>query len=83
LKGWNLDQSIDPENSQRALDSGLAQPTLAPSHCVEQAYNELNKKENEHINLFISRNCKQETNNYYLKQWLFVLIIRGEHLRFH
>lgn len=67
LKGWNLDQSIDLKTAREALDSGLAQPTLAPSHCVEQAYNELNKKENEHINLFISRNCKQETNNLLFK----------------
>ncbi|MEY7126622.1 RHS repeat-associated core domain-containing protein, partial [Enterobacter cloacae] len=67
LKGWNLDQSIDLKTAREALDSGLAQPTLAPGHCVEQAYNELNKKENEHINLFITRNCKQETNKLLFK----------------
>ncbi|AGR61041.1 core protein [Salmonella bongori N268-08] len=83
LKGWNLDQSIDLKTAREALDNGLAQPTLAPSHCVEQAYTELNKKENEHINLFITRNCKQEKINSYLKQWPFVLIINGEHLHSH
>lgn len=67
LKGWNLDQSIDLKTAREALDNGLAQPTLAPSHCVEQAYAELNKKENEHINLFITRNCKQETNKLLFK----------------
>ncbi len=67
LKGWNLDQSIDLKTAREALDNGLAQPTLAPSHCVEQAYTELNKKENEHINLFITRNCKQETNKLLFK----------------
>ena len=67
LNGWNLDQSIDLKTAREALDKGLAQPTLAPSHCVEQAYAELNKKENEHINLFITRNCKQETNRLLFK----------------
>nr|WP_220132146.1 RHS repeat-associated core domain-containing protein [Citrobacter freundii] len=68
LKRWNLDQSIDLNTARDALDNGLAQSTLAPSHCVEQAYTKLNKKENEHINLFIARNCKQKKTNYYLKQ---------------
>ncbi|WP_282808918.1 RHS repeat-associated core domain-containing protein, partial [Hafnia alvei] len=63
LKGWNLDQPIDIKTAREALDNNLAQPTLASSSCVEQAYKKLNKKENEHVNLFITRNCKQETNN--------------------
>ena len=67
LNGWKLDQSIDLKTAREALGNGLAQPTLAPSHCVEQAYAELNKKENEHINLFITRNCKQETNRILFK----------------
>ena len=67
LKGWNLDQPIDLKTAREALDNSLAQPTLAPSHCVEQAYTELNKKENEHINLFITRNCKQETSKLLFK----------------
>ncbi|WP_424588041.1 RHS repeat-associated core domain-containing protein, partial [Buttiauxella sp.] len=67
LKGWNLDQSIDIKTAREALDNNLAEPTLATSYCVEKAYNELNKKKNEHINLFITRNCKQETNNLLLK----------------
>ena len=58
LKRWNLEQSIDLKTAREALDNGSAQPTLATSHCVEQAYAELNKKENEHFNLFITRNCK-------------------------
>ncbi|MDE5204985.1 hypothetical protein PYX06_05195 [Citrobacter amalonaticus] len=44
LNGWKLDQSIDLKTAREALGNGLAQPTLAPSHCVEQAYAELNKK---------------------------------------
>jgi hypothetical protein len=56
LKGWGLDQSIDLKTAREALDDGLAQPTLALRYCVKQAYDELNKKENEHINLFIARN---------------------------
>ena len=67
LKGWNLDQPIDIKAAREALDNNLAQPTLASSSCVEQAYKKLNKKENEHVNLFITRNCKQETNNLLFK----------------
>ncbi|MCE9917269.1 RHS repeat-associated core domain-containing protein, partial [Obesumbacterium proteus] len=67
LKGWNLDQPIDIKTAREALDNNLAQPTLASSSCVEQAYKKLNKKENEHVNLFITRNCKQETNNLLFK----------------
>lgn len=67
LKGLNLYQSIVLKTAREALDNGLTQPTSALSHCVAQASAELNKKENENINLFATRNCKQETNHY-LKQ---------------
>ena len=67
LKGRNLDQPIDIKTAREALDNDLAKPTLAENYCVEQVYNELNKKESEHINLFIARNCKQETNKLLLE----------------
>ncbi|WP_157092956.1 hypothetical protein [Buttiauxella ferragutiae] len=59
--------TIDIKTAREALDNDLAKPTLAENYCVEQAYNELNKKGNEHINLFIARNCKQETNKLLLE----------------
>jgi len=36
---------------------------LIDDRCVEAAYNQLNKKENEHVNLFLFRNCKSEAGN--------------------
>lgn len=83
LKGWNLDQPIDLKTAREALDNSLAQPTLAPSHCVEQAYTELKKKKMNILIYSLRGIVSRKQANYYLKQWPFVLIINGEHLHSH
>jgi len=65
LHGWNIDQPEDWTAADEALKKGYAQregdASLDPY--VDAAYDLLNKKENEHVNLGVTRNCKQETQN--------------------
>jgi RHS repeat-associated protein len=62
-KGWNKDQPEDIAAAKEALKNGdnwnEGGKDLDPF--VDQAFNELNKKENEHQNLWVGRNCKTET----------------------
>jgi RHS repeat-associated protein len=62
LKGWHRDAPEDMAAAKEALEKGLnwneGGKDLDPF--VEQAFNELHKKENEHVNLLVGRNCKTE-----------------------
>jgi uncharacterized protein RhaS with RHS repeats len=62
-KGWNKDQPEDIAAAKEALKNGYnwneGGKDLDPF--VDQAFNELDKKENEHQNLGVARNCKTET----------------------
>jgi RHS repeat-associated protein len=64
LKGWNIDQPLDMKTGREALDNGKAEKvgdkSLDPF--VQKAFDEMNKKENEHSNWIVSNNCKTETN---------------------
>ncbi len=62
--GWNLNQPEDMEAAREALVNGdamLVDPGSMDRY-YRQAFNQLNKKENEHQNLLVGRNCKAETN---------------------
>ena len=67
--GGNLDQPEDIAAANDALKNGSGwkegEKDLDPF--VEKAFNELNKKENEHRNWGIGRNCKTETGNLLYK----------------
>jgi RHS repeat-associated protein len=62
LKGWNLDQPIDLKTAREAIQKGFAEKLSPSSDCITEAFNFLNKKENEHYNLFLANNCKVETS---------------------
>ena len=63
-RGWNADQPEDKSAAFDALQLGFAEhlgdSSLDPF--VGQAFNNLNKPSNEHANLFICNNCKNEAN---------------------
>jgi RHS repeat-associated protein len=63
LKGWHRDAPEDIAAAKEALKNGLnwneGGKDLDPF--VEQAFNELNKKGNEHQNWLVAENCKTET----------------------
>ena len=65
LRGWNLDQALDHSTAQQALSNGQAQhvgeSSLDPFAAA--AFAQLDKPENEHVNLFFTRNCKTEAHN--------------------
>ena len=62
LKGWSIDQSLDIKTAREALNNGKAEyANIIDNACVEAAYNQLNKKENEHANRVLYFNCKSET----------------------
>jgi RHS repeat-associated protein len=60
--GWNLDQPEDIAAANEALKNGHywneGGSQLDPF--VDKAFHELDKKENEHVNLGVARNCKTE-----------------------
>jgi RHS repeat-associated protein len=62
LKGWNANQPEDKRAAAAALASGktnkVGDSKLDPY--IDKAYKDLDKKENEHQNLGIARNCKWE-----------------------
>ena len=62
-KGWNIDQPEDIAAAKEALAKKYQQnegdSNLDPF--VDQAFNNLNRKENEHQNLILGNNCKTET----------------------
>ena len=65
LKGWNIDQPLDIKTAREALANGKAQKvgdsSLDPF--VQKAFDQLNKKRNEHANWIVTNNCKTETKN--------------------
>ena len=64
LKGWNLDQPLDIKTAKEALAKNLAEKIGDASFdpLIKKAFDELNKKENEHANGIIYGNCKTEAN---------------------
>ncbi len=64
LNGWNLDQPLDVLTAKEALDKGLAEKVAGPEFdaYVGQAFMDLNKPQNQHINGIITNNCKTETS---------------------
>ncbi|EAA9735963.1 hypothetical protein ACSRC5_14860 [Salmonella enterica] len=63
-KGWNKDQPEDISAAEAALYFGEAERVdgIDDDSCIQAAFDALNKKENEHMNLFIARNCKVEAD---------------------
>ncbi|EDT2963575.1 hypothetical protein EL09_24090 [Salmonella enterica subsp. enterica] len=63
-KGWNKNQIEDKSAATAALYFGEAERVegIDDDSCIQAAFDALNKKENEHVNLFIARNCKVEAN---------------------
>ena len=63
-RGWNPDQTLDRVTAREALDLGLAERVggrdLDPF--VSQAFDLMNKKENEHRNGVFFNNCKTEAS---------------------
>ena len=61
--GWSKNQSEDISAASEALRKGYAKKeggsSLDPA--VDKAFDDLNKKKNEHCNLGVCRNCKAET----------------------
>jgi RHS repeat-associated protein len=61
-RGWNIDQSLDRKTARQALSGNLAERVgsakLDPF--VAQAFNLINKSENEHRNGILVCNCKTE-----------------------
>jgi RHS repeat-associated protein len=62
-QGWNKDQPEDIAAATQALEQNrwlrkVGDETLEPY--LEDAFNELNKKENEHANWWVVNNCKSE-----------------------
>jgi RHS repeat-associated protein len=64
-RGWNKDQPEDVSAANEALRKGYAQhfADAKIDPFVEKEFDSLNKKENEHLNLGIVRNCKFEAGN--------------------
>jgi RHS repeat-associated protein len=65
-RGWNLDRPIDIKAAQDALKSGIALNKVGDSKLdpyVTKAFDAMNKKENEHQNFGVARNCKWEATD--------------------
>jgi RHS repeat-associated protein len=64
-RGWNLNQREDRKAAEAAMASGHARKVgdskLDPY--IDKVFNDLNKKENEHRNLGVARNCKWEATD--------------------
>ena len=67
LEGWNLDQPEDIAAANAALTSDTDALTKVGGSDLDpfiaQAFNELNKPDNEHMNCVLFNNCKAEANN--------------------
>ncbi|MFO6299327.1 hypothetical protein [Rahnella selenatireducens] len=50
------------KTAKEALDKGLAEKISPTESCLTEAFNILNRPENEHYNLFFAENCKEETS---------------------
>nr|WP_153101559.1 RHS repeat-associated core domain-containing protein [Paraburkholderia hayleyella] len=63
LMGWNQDQLLDIKTAREAINQGLAEKVGGPEMdlAIFQAYRDLDRKENEHANWILFRNCKTET----------------------
>jgi len=63
--GWNYNQPEDMSAASEALGNGDATKIGNSSFdpFVNQAFNDLNKPENEHANWGVCNNCKSEANN--------------------
>lgn len=63
-RGWNKDQPEDKSAAIAALYFGEAERVdgIRDDDCMQAAFDALNKKENEHMNLLIARNCKAEAD---------------------
>ncbi len=71
LNGWNINQPLDIKTAKEALTKGLAKK-IAPSFVdpyFKKAYNQLNKKSNEHSNGIITNNCKTEASKLNELAW--------------
>jgi RHS repeat-associated protein len=66
-RGWHMDHSVDRKAAEQAmtlpcfLQNKVGDSTLDPY--IQKAFDQLNKKENEHQNLGVARNCKWEATN--------------------
>ncbi len=60
--GWNKNQAKDMTAAKQALKDQTAKylDDSSLDRYIEKAFDELNKKENEHRNLLITHNCKTE-----------------------
>jgi len=64
LNGWNLDQRLDVLTAQDAFKQGLVEKVGGPEFdpYIDQAFNNLNKPKNNHLNWIVTNNCKTEGN---------------------
>jgi RHS repeat-associated protein len=66
-RGWHIDRTVDRNAAEQAmtlprfLQNKVGDSTLDPY--IQKAFDQLNKKENEHQNLGVARNCKWEATN--------------------